>query len=1013
MRDLNANALAEIATTKGIEPVIIVDINWHGTIVQYADKDVDAIPGKILNVTNLDTIVDITSSSSSQEISITLDDIDGTIKTIIDNYDVHKRDVCVYQWFEGLVATDRFLLFRGKINSPIVWSESERTLSFNVVSNTEDNEIGYSAEEGQFENMPHTVIGQPWPMCFGTTTFSETLRLTARVKGTLADALSFPDFALKARQNIIATAVERMEVSIAAGTARTPFDVYANNHIDEIKEKLSTVTAVLANQPALNTMPGIITEGDFPDNSGFFQIGGITFHGTINGDKFIFSDYNQHPNIADFKTTFNALDTKRMTSDNRKYSKKTWPYETSTVYQVTRQYGESASPELVGKIISRSEEEYGNGGTAGDNAGYVSIQAGTQISLVADEPQTYVVSIVPGSVLRVSVWVEKEGRRFLQDIDSDDYTIYTETYGNLTVTFLEIKDALSKKRNFNWSDEIFVTFESDIGPNTVDILQYLIETYSDFTIDAVSFAAVHTKVANYPSHFAITDRKELFTVLKEIAWQARCAIWLKNGVFYIQYLSEEPTPVATITESDIEIETLMLEHTSTEDLVTKMVCNWRESGLQDKSYETILRHNVAKYGTHEQTYDFYIYNYVDAVIKSATFWMIRYANTWKKLKFTVPLTLLNIETFDAVTLDFTDNYVASGNVIAMVEDATYNSVDNSINMECWTPVKAGTMAAYLFAYPAGVDANATFPTDWEIQQGYEGGNSPGRDDVTREGHSPDIDREDSPRGVRYTDPYNLGNRQFYDAGNLTPSDINDVYPGSPTIAPIAALGPSISGAFSILPAPSKVIAESILEEEEGITIPCIMLDPVPIIFDPNTLPSYSSYVRPYYSAVFWLGWDARLISISQWCNREFGPLTIDGTVYPDGECNLYSEQWGALGKGGTFSDSSNSYEKFVFNSLESAEKFKEYVVEYLKTCNQVVGHPAIKYISDPLEYLPTIPEAWWPARTYRVADNIYGMLAYSPSYFQNPWTTGVGSWLAGGPPIPAEWVNICNGEQLS
>ncbi|KKK61848.1 hypothetical protein LCGC14_3010250, partial [marine sediment metagenome] len=59
MRDLNANALAEIATKKGIEPVIIIDVDWNGDITQYADKEVDTIPGKILEVANLDAVVNI------------------------------------------------------------------------------------------------------------------------------------------------------------------------------------------------------------------------------------------------------------------------------------------------------------------------------------------------------------------------------------------------------------------------------------------------------------------------------------------------------------------------------------------------------------------------------------------------------------------------------------------------------------------------------------------------------------------------------------------------------------------------------------------------------------------------------------------------------------------------------------------------------------------------------------------------------------------------------------------
>lgn len=992
MRDLNANALAKIATAKGIEPVIIVEVDWHGTSISYADKEVSDIPGKILEITNLDTVININTSSSSQEISITLIDIDGTIKNIIDNYDVHKRDVQVYQWFEGLSLNDRFLLFKGKINSPITWDEGKRRLSFNVLSNIEDNEIGYSIEEGQNENMPNSVIGKSWPMCFGTTTFSKTLRLTARTKGTLADSLSFPDFALAVRKNIIELAVEKMEAAHPPGYTATPYTVYARRHVAEVKEKLEVVSDAVSKQPTLNLHPRILGGENFPqDTPMYIKIGNTTFYGQISGDVFSFIGENQHPDIGDFHSEATALDAARELYDGKLLGYKTLPYETQTTYRIYNLYA------------GVSYDSYYNGGTEGDNAGYVNIQSGTQVSICGLEPQTHIISVVPGTVTRVAAWAEKEGQRFLQDIDPDNYRVYTEEYGDLTMTFLELNDALSKRREFNWEDDIYVIFESSVGPNTVDILQYLIETFSDFTVDAVSFAAVKTKVENYPSHFALTERKELFTVLQEIAWQARCAIWLKNGVFYIQYVSEEPTPVATITESDIEIESLILEHTPTEDLVTKMVCMWRESGLQENPHETILRHNVAKYGTHEQRYDFYIYNYVDAVIKSATFWMIRYSNTWKKLKFVTPLTLLNIETFDAVTLDFNSNYVASEDVVAMVENATYNSVDNAVEIECWCPVKAGTSTPYLFAYPAQVDEIAAFPTEWEIQQGYDGGNSPGRDDTEREGFGSGRDIEESPLIITHThdDPYNLGNKQLQDRGNPTPSDIGDTSPGAIIVKPLMAFGSSIFGASSMIPTspiggllhPEEPSGVTPIEEE--IIIPCEIVDPVSVIFDPNTLPSQQALGAAPHAGILWIEWWWRIEFIERWCNREFTTSEIG-----------YRTQWGAMGEGWSASEN-GGFEKFVFTSLAAADRFKILVQEYMETCHQVVGHPAPISVSTVESY---------PSSEYthdHTSNNIYGMLAYDSYSSQNPWITGLGSWLEGGPPVPSEWVDFCNGEMMS
>ena len=50
-----------------------------------------SIPGRIVEVGDLDNVVNVSNNSGSQELSVTLDDTDGTIKAIFDAHDVHKR----------------------------------------------------------------------------------------------------------------------------------------------------------------------------------------------------------------------------------------------------------------------------------------------------------------------------------------------------------------------------------------------------------------------------------------------------------------------------------------------------------------------------------------------------------------------------------------------------------------------------------------------------------------------------------------------------------------------------------------------------------------------------------------------------------------------------------------------------------------------------------------------------------------------------------------------------------
>ena len=354
---------------------------------------------------------------------------------------------------------------------------------------------------------------------------------------------------------------------------------------------------------------------------------------------------------------------------------------------------------------------------------------GASVKISSDEPITYIASIVPGTVLAVKAYKQLTGERRLVDVPTDLYTVTTQTYGTVTAVQIVVAKPLSSITDQGWSDDLYVTFQSSVGPDIVEILKYLIQHYTDLTWDAASFNHVQEKLRPFPANFPILERKNTIQVLQEIAFQARCALWISNGVFYLKYLPEEPTPAGTITVSDIDAEQgIEVELTATEDIVTKMKVKWRLSWAdlsdqaKDKAEKTIiLRHNVAKYGTQEQEYDFYIYNQPDIVYKCATFWLIRKSNTWKRIKFKTFLNKLNLETFDAVTLDFANHYVANGPVLAVVEKANYNSADNCVDFECLVPVLAGTMEKYHFFWPAALPQSDTWPPADEIAAGCAGG----------------------------------------------------------------------------------------------------------------------------------------------------------------------------------------------------------------------------------------------------------------------------------------------------
>jgi hypothetical protein len=58
-------------------------------------------------------------------------------------------------------------------------------------------------------------------------------------------------------------------------------------------------------------------------------------------------------------------------------------------------------------------------------------------------------------------------------------------------------------------------------------------------------------------------------LLEDIAYQAKCVIYLKEDTFHLLHLPATPTPVDTITEDDVMVDSLQVTCTATEDLVTK------------------------------------------------------------------------------------------------------------------------------------------------------------------------------------------------------------------------------------------------------------------------------------------------------------------------------------------------------------------------------------------------------------------------------------------------------------
>ena len=350
--------------------------------------------------------------------------------------------------------------------------------------------------------------------------------------------------------------------------------------------------------------------------------------------------------------------------------------------------------------------------------------AGSTVRVAGRGSLKYIVSATPGSVTAVRAMKSVGGVSVLADVPPGNYAVGVERFGNAHVTIVSLTESLTAIPNEGWTDEIYVTFRSTVGPNPVDIIRYLVETYTLQTCDGTSFAAAKTLLAGVSANFVLSDFQDILSLIRNIAYQANCEVTIVDGAVYLKYLPARPQSVDTITLSDIDAETgIEVELTGTEELITKMTLNWSTlpvvrdehvsgkvwagasyvdkitwgldpAATRDLKYSMILRNNIAAYGTFAETFNYYIFKDSATVEHCASFWMNRRSNTWKRVRFTTPLHKLNIETFDGITLDFSASstpYLAAGPVLALVESAKYDSANNCIHFQCLTPVKAGTM----------------------------------------------------------------------------------------------------------------------------------------------------------------------------------------------------------------------------------------------------------------------------------------------------------------------------------
>lgn len=692
MRNISSNALAILTQQQGGEPLIYIQIAWTDSLaLNYADKTIPewGIAGKILNLSELENVVNYSGSGTSQSINVTLDDADGSIKAITNVNDIHKRPVKVFQWFTGIHINEAFIIFEGEVSSPITWKEGDRTISFEIISKLEDQEVGFSVEEGDFTGVPYELVGKAWPLPFGTCIKIPVLKIDPIPSGATTESTLVPDPTLGDQlSKLIKLIGEYGDMAILAFYTALNFYALAaqapdSNVLDpdpqlhdqgdqyqaqgnqalhdqwKAQQDFSNLASQVASQKSgRKSQLGVAGGGCFPQNKQTnVKFGGTDHTGTFQGNTFVVND-SAHPGAQNGTSTQN--------------------YQQVDIEEAQLMGGQQTIQKLD----------------------YWWIDAGSPITVTDEMPVRYVVAMLPCTVL--NVWSKKtySGVQIDTQVPPSYYNVSLMPFGTIIATVVTLPRPLSHYQGEGWDDSIFVDVQSPIGPGTVDIITWLITTYTTLGIDAASFASVAVSLAPFPSNFCLFDRQNVVQLLTNIAYLARCSIWMKENVFFLKYMPAEPGYTDTITlEDDVCLNSLEVTHTTTEDLITKLIASYKTDYAQQKDNKIIIRNNLGKYGLQETTTDWFIYNTPTMVQLAATYWSIRKSNTWKLLNFRTPIHKLRIETFDTILINFSRNYCANGAVKGVVTSVKFDSAALEIQFQVWIPVRAGEMTVYPWAWP--------------------------------------------------------------------------------------------------------------------------------------------------------------------------------------------------------------------------------------------------------------------------------------------------------------------------
>lgn len=657
---------------EGIESVLALSIGRGGRWL--ADKTVgnaySGIVGKIVNCSPVESVMRLDKGGGGAgQVTVVLDNTDNEMEYVkLNEYiftPVSFRQYFYSRALNGTITDRGYVdLYTGHITTPVKWNEKDRTVTLTIAQSIKSSEAGYAIEDilGKTNSDVIRLLGQPLPMIFGHVYHSPCTRITLNPTIWTKEGFGLVDKTIDRQIAKLQSQIQVINPIYDFGTesVSAPFQIVGDwTPSPEAEAQLQAALAAQAqNAKIQQDINNLMAE----------KTNQIRLAGSGNVPLQLSAKLNSSPGDCKFRV------------DNLVFD------------------GHLSAGALEGTMHRQTVKGPGETFQQWIAEGFKWIRAGSRVQIISPYDVYYCASTTPGTVNQV--WAKRSvgGEGMLCPVPASWYRI--EAIGVMTCVVLNMplssRDWLLEQQRihfenlygkylpihvnqpFDWEEDLWVEFTGSIGPNPVDIIEWLLQTFSpghNLNIDKSGYSDGYAsgRFAAFPMNFMIAVKEDCIKLIQDIAYQCNSIIYMREDELWLRFLPIGGMSTYDIVQSDILYGSLSIETSNIDEIYTRAIatCRVDYSPYFDKPVTLRATHNIAKYGTITDSHDYFAYTSPSAVDHVMSYWLALNSDVRLRISMQVMPWHIGIESLD---------YVNTPYGFGVVYSAQYDSASNTNNL---------------------------------------------------------------------------------------------------------------------------------------------------------------------------------------------------------------------------------------------------------------------------------------------------------------------------------------------